>query len=155
MKFLKQLIKDAQKNPKTIIFPEAGFSDRIVKAVKKIQKKHIAKVVLVGDESSLVLQDKKLKEFTIINPKTCAYKDALAQELFELRKDKGLTREQADELILDPFYFSTMFVYSGFADGMVSGAEVSTARSLKPAFLPVKVSSNSRLVTSASSKNNS
>ena len=69
MKFLKQLIKDAQKNPKTIIFPEAGFSDRIVKAVKKIQKKHIAKVVLVGDESSLVLQDKKLKDFTIINPK--------------------------------------------------------------------------------------
>ena len=133
MKAIKQIIKNAKKNPKTIIFPEASFSGRIIKAAKIIQKKGIAKVVLVGDESSLIMQDKNLKNFTIINPKTCEYKDALAEELYELRKHKGLALEQAKQLILDPFYFSTMLVVTGYADGMVCGAEVSTAKSLKPA----------------------
>ena len=133
MKFLNDLLKKAKDNPKTIVFPEAGFSDRIVKAVKKIEKKGVAKVVLIGDESALVLQDKALKNFTIVNPKTCEYKDAFVQELYELRKEKGMTKEQAEELMLDPFYFSAMFVRLGYADGMVGGAEVSTAKMLKPA----------------------
>lgn len=133
MKFLNDLLKKAKNNPKTIVFPEAGFSDRIVKAVKKIQKKGVAKVVLIGDESSLVLQDKALKNFNIVNPKTCEYKNAFAEELYNLRKEKGMTKEQAEELVLDPFYFSAMYVRMGYADGMVGGAEVSTAKMLKPA----------------------
>lgn len=133
MKFLNQLIQKAKSQTKTIVFPEAGFSDRIVKAVKKIEKKGIAKVVLIGDESSLVLQDKALKNFYIVNPKTFEYKEDFAEALYLLRKEKGITKEQAQELMLDPFYFSAMYVRMGYADGMVGGAEVSTAKMLKPA----------------------
>lgn len=138
MKQLKKLCKLAKTKCKKIVFPEVGFSDRTVEAVLKIQKKGIADCILIGDESSLILRNKKLKNFTMINPKTSDITKVLALALYEERKEKGLTEDQAKELILDPFYFSTMLVKCGYADGMVAGAEVSTARTLKPALQLLK-----------------
>lgn len=133
MNFCKQILKLAKNNNKAIVFPEAAFSDRIIKAVLYLKKHKICEPILVGDESSIIMQCKKLVKFKIINPKTSSITEELAKVLFDSRKHKGLTIEQANELILDPFYFSTMLVKMGYADGMVGGAEVSTAQNLKPA----------------------
>lgn len=142
------LIKKAKKLNKTIIFPEAGYSERIVNACKYIHKNKIAKVIMLGDESALVLKHKKLKGITIINPKTSSFKSEFASSLYEIRKDKGLTIEQAEELIENPIYFGTMMVKLGYADGMVCGAKTSTKDSLKPALQIIKVGKNSKLVSS-------
>ena len=138
MNIEKYLIKQAKKKNRTIVFPEAAFSDRIIEAAKIITKKKIAKVVLIADESALVMRFKKLKGITIVSPKSSEATPQLAEKLYEYRKHKGMTLEQAKELILDPFYFATMMVKEGLADGMLGGAEVSTAQNLKPALEIIK-----------------
>lgn len=133
---------------KTIVFPEAGFSDRTIEAVKYIQNKGIAKPILIGDESALVLRDKKLIEFQIINPKTFQQKEELVKILYNKRKDKGLTIEEAGKLILDPYYFSTLLVEAGYADGMIGGAEASTANMVRPTLQVIKAKKKGGIVSS-------
>ena len=133
MNYFKYLRKQAKQKHKTLVFPEVAFSDRVKKAVIYLKKHGICDVILIGDESSLVMQNKILKNYTILNPKTFEKTNEMAQSLYEARKDKGLTEDEAKELILDPFYFATMLVKFGYADGMVAGAEVPTARTFKPA----------------------
>lgn len=142
MDFLKSLTNKAKKQQRAIVFPEVAFSDRILKAVLYLGKHKICKPILIGDESSIIMQNKKLNNFKIINPKTSSLTQDLAVELYNARQHKGLTIEQANELILDPFYFATMLVKCGYADGMVGGAEVSTARNLKPALQLLKTQGN-------------
>ena len=95
----------------------------------------MAKVVFVGDESSLSLQIKKkyLNMVEILNPKTYNKIDELAQYVFEKRKHKGMTEEEAKSLVLDPIYFATTLTAVGVVDGMICGAEVPTANTLRPA----------------------
>ena len=138
MNIEKFLIKQARKKNRTIVFPEAAFSDRIIEAAKIITKKKIAKVILIADESALAMRFKKLKNITVISPKSSMVTQELAQKLYECRKHKGITLETAEQLILDPFYFATMMVKEGLADGMLGGAEVSTAQNLKPALEIIK-----------------
>ncbi|MBQ8908860.1 MAG: phosphate acetyltransferase [Clostridia bacterium] len=144
----KDLLKKAKRLGKTIVFPEAGFSDRTIEAVKYIQKKGIAKPILIGDESALALQDKKLIDFQIINPQTFPQREELAKRLYEKRKEKGMTMEQAQELVLDPYYFATLLVDMELADGMVAGAEASTANTVRPALQVVKAKKKGGIVSS-------
>ena len=147
---VNKLIKLASKKNKTIVFPEAGFSDRIIEAANIIRKKNIANLILIGDESALVLKyKKKIKNFKIINPKTSSLTQEFAEKIYNLRKDKGISVSEASELAVDPFYFATMMVREGYADGMVGGAEVSTARNLKPALRLIKTKDGSDIVSSA------
>ena len=138
MNFCNQLLKLTKNSNKKIVFPEASFSDRTIKAVQKLKKLGVCEPVLIGDESSLVMQNKNLGKFNIINPKTSQLTEILAQNLFDARKNKGLTLDEAKKLILNPHYFSTMLVKCGYADGMVGGAEVSTKDNLKPALQLLK-----------------
>lgn len=138
MKVEKLLLKKAKEKFKTIVYPEADFSPRIIEATKIIAKKKIAKVILIGDESSLVLKYGKLDNMQILNPKTSDLAEELSSAFYELRKNKGITKEEAREILYDPFYFATMLVHLGYADGMVGGAEVSTAKNLKPALQIIK-----------------
>lgn len=138
MKVEKLLLKKAKEKFKTIVYPEADFSPRIIEATKIIAKKKIAKVILIGDESSLVLKYGKLDNMQILNPKTSDLAEELSSAFYELRKNKGVTKEEAREILYDPFYFATMLVHLGYADGMVGGAEVSTAKNLKPALQIIK-----------------
>lgn len=135
---VKNLIKKAKEKQKTIVFPEASFSDRTVEAVKILQKQKIAKVLLVGDASALILRDKCFEKFDIVNPVTFPDRQKLVKALYEKRKEKGMTMEQADELEKDPYYFATLLVECGYADGMVAGAEASTATTVRPALQIIK-----------------
>lgn len=135
---IEDLVKEAKRKQKTIVFPEVSFSDRTLEAVKILQKKKICKVLLVGDASALILRDKSLEKFDIVNPVTFSDRDKLVSTLYEKRKKKGMTREEADELEKDPYYFATLLVECGYADGMVAGAEAPTANTVRPALQIIK-----------------
>ncbi len=140
MKFTKLLITKAKKNKKTIVFPEAGFSKRIVEAGLIIAKKGIANVVFIGDKDVLCKQinPKYLNKITIYNPNSCTFFDDLVNIVMQKRKHKGITLQEAHSLILDPVYFAATLLEAGYADGMVAGAEISTAKTLKPALQIIK-----------------
>lgn len=135
---IKKILARARSKNKTIVFPEAGFSDRTIAAVKFLRKKKICNVILIGDESALALRDKSLVNFNIMNPKTSPLKDKLAAKLYSKRKEKGMTQVEAKKLILDPYYFAVMLLEADIADGMVAGAEGSTATVLRPALQLIK-----------------
>lgn len=145
---MKSLLKEAKRKQRTIVYPEAGFSDRIIEAVKILNKKKIVKPILIGDESSIIVRHKELSGFTIINPKTSSLREKFVKKLLIKRKDKGLTQEEAEKLVLDPYYFATLLVDEGLADGMVGGAECSTARNIKPALQLIKAEKKGGIVSS-------
>ena len=139
MNFSKKIRLEAAIKHKKIVFPEAGFSVRTMLAVKEIVKKGICKCILIGDESALCINYKNIiKKCIVINPKTSDLAEKVAKYIFEQRQDKGITYEQAQNLAQDQFYFATTLVALGIADGMVGGAEVSTATNLKPALQLIK-----------------
>lgn len=144
----KDIFREAKKRQKTIVFPEVSFSDRTFEAVKFLQKKGIVKVLLVGDASAMLLRDKAFEKFEIVSPVTFAERDRLVKTLYEKRKEKGMTLAEADELEKDPYYFATLLVECGFADGMVAGAECTTATSIKPALQIIKGKSKKEPVSS-------
>lgn len=145
---VKNLYKKAKELNKAIVFPEAGFSDRTIEAIKIIKKKKIARPILIGDESAIVLRDKTLIDYQIINPKTFQNRDELVKILLEKRKDKGLTRDEAERLVDDPYYFGTLLVEKGYADGMVAGAEAPTATTIRPALQIIKSKRKMGIVSS-------
>ena len=145
---VKKILKLAQKKTRTIVFPEVSFSDRTFEAVRYLRKKGIVKPLLVGDASALILRDKHFEDFEIVNPVTFPNRDKLVKALYEKRKEKGMTMEQADELEKDPYYFATLLVECGYADGMVAGAECSTATAIRPALQIIKAKKKNELVSS-------
>ncbi len=144
----KDILKAAKKKQKTIVFPEVSFSDRTFEAVKILQKKGIVKVLLVGDASAMQLRDKAFEKFEILSPVTFADREKLVKTLYEKRKEKGMTLAQADELEKDPYYFATLLVECGYADGMVAGAECTTATTIRPALQIIKGKSKKEPVSS-------
>ncbi len=146
---IKKLYKLARLSKKTIVFPEAAFSDRTVEAIKYLKKKKIVTPLLIGDESALALRDQELINYDIINPKTFTELDRLASRLAAKRKDKGMTLDEAKNLLLDPYYFATMLVEEGYADGMVAGAEATTARTVLPALQIIKAKKKGAKVSSS------
>ncbi len=130
----------ASSNLKTIVLPEAGFSERVTLAGLKCAEQKIAKIILLTDD------EKKLERYNIVeneylkivNISTHEIGQMLSSALFEKRKEKGLTLEDAVKLIANPVYFGTMMVDLGLADGLVAGAEIATAETFKPAFQIIK-----------------
>ena len=149
-KLEKNWIEQAKALNKTIVFPEAGFSERITLAGIECADKKIAKIIL------LVSEDNQLEKYNIVeseylkvvNFKKHETREMLAEALYNLRKEKGLTKEGAYELIDNPVYFGTMMVELGLADGLVAGAEISTADTFKPAFQIIKARSKDEKISS-------
>ena len=146
----KEFIKMAKKDIKNIVFPEADFSERTIDAICYILKHKIAEVTLIGNEQSLVAKLKKhhCHGATIINPKTSELREDLLEELLKIRKDKGLKREQAEELLNDNYYFATLLVQCGYADGALGGAESPTSCVLRPALQIIKAKKGIKTVSS-------
>ena len=150
MNVRKQIYKMARQDVKTLVFPEAGFSDRIISAVRIGTAKKLFKAILIGDESAMFLKYSSIanENIEIINSKTSDLKDVFAEEIFKLRQHKGLTIEEAKELSQDPFYFATMLVRDGYADGMVAGVESPSAKTFRPALQLIKGEQPNSLVSS-------
>ncbi len=143
MNIKKVLINKAKKLNKTIIFPEASFSERVRLAGDKMAKMGLAQIVFVGSENEFSSLNKNIK---VYDPNNCAFIEDLIAKVMEERKHKGITKEDAKKLLQDPIYFAVTLTACGYADGMVCGAEVPTADTLRPALQIIK--SKSGLVSS-------
>ena len=124
-----------QGNDKTIVLPE-GTDERILQAASRLHIEGLVKPILLGDETEVrraaSMSNIDVTAIPIIDPAKAPYFEELVEQFVECRAGKN-TAEQARELLLSVNYFGTMLVYSGRADGLVSGAVHSTADTVRPA----------------------
>ena len=150
---LKRLKERAKKDVKTIALPEAT-DIRTLEATEKICKEGFAKIVLIGNEDEIKNKASEnnidISLAKIVNPETSDKYTEYVEKFYELRKEKGVTLEDAHRILLDPIYFGVMMVKQGEADGLVSGAAHSTADTLRPALQILKTAPGTKLVSSFS-----
>ncbi|MEG0872705.1 MAG: phosphate acetyltransferase [Clostridia bacterium] len=150
---LKNIVEKAKENKKKIVLPEAS-DKRVLEAAFIAAKEGIADVILIGELEEI---SKKYNEMNldinklnieIINPKKYDKTSSYANQLYELRKHKGVSKQDATKLLESYTYFATMLVYVGYADGMVSGAIHSTSDTLRPALQIIKAAEGVNSVSS-------
>jgi len=150
MSFIDQIKERAKKEIKTIVLPEATDT-RILEAAEMVKNEGYAKVILIGNEEEVRQKTKEkgidIGDAQIINPAKADNLKEYAQILYELRKAKGMTEEQAAQLVLDPVYYGMIMVKQGEADGLVSGAVHSTADTLRPALQILRTAPGTKLVS--------
>ncbi len=150
MSFIEQIKQRAKQEIKTIVLPEATDA-RILEAAQIIKEEGYAKVILIGNEEEVrKLANEKnidLGETEIIDPLKSDKTERYAKELYELRKAKGMTEKQANQLVLEPVYYGMMMVKLDEADGLVSGAAHSTSDTLRPALQILKTAPGTKLVS--------
>lgn len=139
--FLDQIIKRASSQMKTIVLPE-GNDERTIEAASSVLKQGFARLIVLGNEAKLRPALDKFhvnpKDINLTDPTTDPRQEEFAQFLYELRKNKGMTIEQARKTIQDESYFGTVLVKKGLADGLVSGACHSSADTIRPALQIIK-----------------
>lgn len=145
--FLNSMMERAKEDKQTIVLPE-GNDVRTLQAAEKILELGIAEIIVLGDEAAIAESGYALDGAQIINPATSSLRNELAEQLFEARKAKGMTPEQAEELIGNVLYFGVMMVKAGKADGMVAGACHSTGDVLRPCLQVLKTAPGVKLVSS-------
>lgn len=149
--YIDGIYAQARLHNKTIVLPE-GEDERVLRAAHLIREKKIARLVILGDVEAIAnhfsANQWDLEGITLINPADSEKLPAYAELLYNLRKDKGLSQEDAAKLALNANYFGTLMVKSGDADGMVSGANHSTADTVRPALQIIKSAHKDRGVSS-------
>jgi phosphate acetyltransferase len=151
-KFLNSLLERAAQKPKTIVLPE-GEDERILAAAHAIAENHAAKLIILGQpeeiKSYYAAHNWSMDGIDIITPEKSPKLEEYAHLLYELRKAKGMTEEEAHKMALNYNYFGTLMIKAGDADGMVSGANHSTADTVRPALQIIKSAHKERSVSSA------
>lgn len=134
--FMYRVQQQARSDRQRIVLPE-GEDDRILKSAGRLLQRNVADLTILGDEAEIRLRAAELgvslDSATVIDPRTSSLCNEFADQYAQLRKAKGITHEQAREIMNDATYFGTMLVYNGMADGMVSGAAHTTAHTVRPA----------------------
>ena len=151
MNFIEEIKNRAKNNIKRIILPET-MDKRVLKAAEICTKENIAKIILIGkteEVNNLAKQENiNLEGTTLIDPFTSSYTEDLINSLYELRKEKGLTLEEARKLVMEDYmYYACMLVKKELADGVVSGACHSTSNTLRPALQIIKTAPDAKLVS--------
>ncbi len=136
-RFIDEVISKAQSAYKTIVLPE-GDDERVLDAARILTDQKIAKVILLGDVEKIKAKGKNVEGIQVIDPEKSDKLNQYAELFYELRKEKGVSKEEALAKAKDANYFATLMVKSGDADGMVSGAVHSTADTVRPALQIVK-----------------
>lgn len=142
MNFIEELIGRLKSAPQHIVLPE-GDEPRTLQAANDILKDDIAQLTLLGNVATIESKAKELgleyiHKASIVDPATAPKRDAYRDLLFELRKNKGMTMEEAGEKVLDPLYFGCLMVKSGDANGYLAGAINTTGNVLRPALQIIK-----------------
>lgn len=144
MNFIDNLKNRAKLNKKRIVLPET-MDERVLKAAQIASEEGIADIILIGKP----IIDIKLDNINVIIPEENDLTEQLIVELYNLRKEKGMTLQEARNLLLtDYMYYACMLVKLGYADGVVSGACHSTANTLRPSLQIIKTKNNVKLVSS-------
>jgi phosphate acetyltransferase len=153
MNLIEKIREQARMDWQRIVLPE-GDEERTVMAAEAIIREKLCSVCLIADPAEV---DKKahqyglknLEQATIINPKQHPKKQEYTELLYEIRKEKGLTRKEAAALVEDPLYLGTLMIKAGDADGEVAGARNATSDVLRPAFQIVKTLPGISIVSGA------
>ena len=152
MGMIEQVKVKARQCVKTIVLPE-GDEPRTVQAAVKIVQEKIARPILLGDPARVkaVAAEKgvDVSNIEIVNPLASPKAAEYTNALYELRKAKGVTEEQAKQLVADPMYYGIMMVKLGDADGLVSGAVHTTGDMLRPALQIIKTKPGIKVVSSS------
>ena len=149
MAIIDVLKEKAKADKKTIVLPESE-DRRTYEAAAKILKEGIANIVLVGTDEDVKKHGEglDLTGIQVVDPATSDKTAAYIDKLVELRSKKGMTPEQAKEILLNQYlYYGVMMVKMGDADGMVSGACHSTADTLRPCLQILKTKPGTKLVS--------
>lgn len=147
MSLLQSVREKAKKACKTIVLAE-GEEKRVLDAAKVILDEKIAGLVLIGNKGVIAQKAAfDVNQVTIVDPASDNL-DEYADLLYELRKAKGMEKEQAAQLVKNPLYLGVMLVKTGKADGMVAGSVNSTGDTLRPALQIIKTAPGIKTVSS-------
>ena len=145
--FLDSMLVRAKGDLQTIVLPE-GDDERTLQAAERILAEGVANLVILGDAAAIEASPYALDGARIVDVRTAAERAEFAAALYELRRHKGLTPEQAEALMDDVLYFGVMMVKQGLADGMVAGACHATGDVLRPSLQILKTAPGVKLVSS-------
>ncbi len=150
--FLYNIVQQAKSDKKHIVLPE-GDDERILRAAERLLMQNVVDITLLGNPEQVRALIRRLgltipNDVPIIDPNTAPQLEDYAATYYELRKHKGVTPDQALDIMHDISYFGAMMVYKGHADGMVSGAAHTTAHTLRPAFEFIKTKPGFTIVSS-------
>ena len=153
MDLLEKIMARAKANLQRIVLPE-GTEIRTLKAADIILNEKAAQLILIGNELEIkkIAAENNLihiSEATIVDPETNQKMAEYANLLFEIRKSKGLTMEDAVKLAKDPLYLGCLMIKNGDADGELAGARNTTGNVLRPAFQIVKTLPGIQVVSGA------
>lgn len=148
---LSKMIDALKKSPKKIVFTE-GADKRILEATERLSEDTFLKPVLVGKTGEIIEAAKsggyRIDRACIIDPDNYERFDEMVDMFVELRKKKGVTREDAIKMLKQPNYFGTMLVKIGVADALLGGATYSTADTVRPALQLIKTKPENTIVSS-------
>lgn len=153
MDLIKQIVERAKANKQRIVLPE-GTEERTVTAAESLIKDGVADIILVGNPQEIKALATKLNlnnidKATIVDPQNYEKKETYTNLLFDLRKAKGMTIEQAAKLAEDPLYIGCLMIKNGDADGEIAGAQNTTGDVLRPALQIIKTAPGISVVSGA------
>lgn len=142
MDLLQQIVARAKANRQRIVLPEAT-EERTLRAADRVLADELADLILIGNPQELDRLAAQwgltnIRKATIIDPEDNPKSETYAQQLCELRKSKGMTIEQARQLVKNPLYLGCMIIKTEGADGQISGALSTTGETLRPALQIIK-----------------
>lgn len=150
--FRSNLLAQARANRQRIVLPEST-DDRILLAAAQLLAAEVADIILLGEQSQVDQRASKLgidlSRAKVVSTSDPVLAEKYAQELARVRAHKGMTIEKARGQIQDVTYFATLMVFTGDADGFVSGAIHTTADTLRPALQVIKTAPGATLVSSS------
>ncbi|WP_433369965.1 phosphate acetyltransferase [Actinoplanes sp. CA-142083] len=139
--FENDLIDRARAERRHLVLPE-GADERILRATETLLRRGVADLTLLGDPAEITRRARELGvsigDARLVDPSSSEWRDRFAARYAELRKKRGVTLDLAYDVVRDVNYFGTMMVAEGLADGMVSGANHTTAATIRPAFEIIK-----------------
>ena len=145
------MIQKLKENPKTIVLTE-GEDPRVLEAASRLLASNFLTPILLGDEKEVANAAEEagynIRGATIINPVNYERLEEVTREFYEIRKEKGVTMEKAQKMMLQRNYFGTMLVKMGIADCLLGGATYSTADTVRPALQIIKTKPGNSIVSS-------
>lgn len=153
MDLINEIIARAKANKQRIVLPE-GTEERTIKAADQLLADGVAEIILIGNPTEIKNLAVKfnlthIDKAHIVDPKDNSKKQVYADLLFELRKAKGMTPEQAVKLAEDPLYLGCLMIKNGDADGEIAGAQNTTGNVLRPALQIIKTAPGISVVSGA------
>lgn len=151
MNALDRILQRAKAARKRIVLPE-GFDGRVIQAAARVHKDGIADPILLGEHEQIMRRAEQdgvdVSHIEIINPANSDMVLEFGEQIYQMRKNRGVTREQAAELAKTPLWFGNMLVKSEYADGCVAGAVHATANVVRTAIRSVGARPGLKMVSS-------